>query len=501
MAMERELMKGLLGYKPMSQQELFHRSTKPIRVLIGGNGSGKTYSGCAETCWQAMTGSRKGQLPVHIWALRQSFPKLLEEDPIFVRCWFGDEHAEAFIPKGMRWKLVGNPRSIMRLTNGSTISLRTWGQGWKRIQGQMPDMIHVDEECDDEFFRELRVRMFRKSRGQIIVTVTDTVAEPWLVSLLEEAERGSPHVDAFRIDTRDNVHIDQNQVAAFSEDMDELERAVRLGGSLRTFTGRVYKCWTDANWRERSELPMDGTDYVFIDPGIANPCAALWVRVTRPERREIKPGVYGDFSDLWLFGEYYQRGESDVKRHVTAIWEKNMELGSRPIKYYIDPWAGNKRIEAVNSNKTVMDVWTQAGLMVAPASSKPEVFRLARFRETEKWINLNERTRGNIYAIRGMVHLNRELYKYVVSGLVDPSTRASVHKKEEFRGANHLLWGAESACVMKPPYVQRATALANTLTGLDYASNLAWDRISSGKTERLIVPGELGAQVERRRPG
>lgn len=460
--------------------------------------SGKTFSGVAEICYQAMDGCRKGVLPVHIWSLRQNFPKLIDVDPIFVRAWLGDEVAKPFVPSGMQKGVAGNPKSIMRLTNGSTISIRSWSQGWKSVQGEMPDMIHVDEECDDEMFRELKVRMFRKSRGQIVVTVTDTVAEPWLLSLLEEAERGSPNVDAFRIDTRDNIYIDQEQVAAFSADMDDIEKAVRLGGGLRMASGRVYKCWSDDNWRDPEELPLDGSDYCLVDPGIASPCAVLWVRVTRPERRMVRPGIYEDQSDMWLFAEHYQRGESDIKKHVMAIWQKNQELGSRPLKYLIDPWSGHQRIASVNSTRTVIDVWTQAGIPVVAASSRREMYRLERFREMERWVKKADTTRGNMYAVRGMVNFNRELFKYVVSGLVDPNTRASSQRKELFRGDNHLIWGAESAAVMRLPYVSRATALSIKLSGLDHAANLAWHRISTG--ERLFTSSELGAQVERTKP-
>ena len=503
MSIEEELSRGLLSYRPMSVQESFHRCDKKVKILIGGNGSGKTIAGCAEGAWELLHGRRKGQLPSHGWIIRQTFPKNRYTDPIFTRYWHGDEVFGPFVPEQMQKKLSGNPKSVMELTNGSTATMRTWAQGWKSIQGEMPDWIHVDEECDTDFMNELMVRMYRKPHGQIFVTVTDTVAEPWLLDLLEQSSRGSKHVEAFRADTRDNIHLDQEQVAAFSEGMDEVEQSVRLGGGLRLAAGKVYKCWSEGNWRDAGEVPLDGTDYVYIDPGVANPCAVLWVRVMKPELREIRPGVKDWQSDMWLLGEYYKRGESDVSKHVRGILEKSAELRSRPAGYYIDRWSANQRLAAVGSStKTVLEVWRAAGLLVQPCSTSREMWKYERFRETERWIKLDDASRGNIYAVRPMPNFNRELFKYVVTGLVENATKTNASRRERFRGDNHLIFGMECAAVMRPRYVSDKSAERAVMTQSQVMSRLAWERIGNRpENGRLWTTGELGVLVRRKEGG
>ena len=455
--------------------------------------SGKSVAGCWEGTIESLYGYRKGSLPTHGWVCREHFAKNPYTDPIFSRYWFGDEKFAPFIPRELQRKLSGNPKSVMELTNGSTITLRTWKQGWRSLQGEMPDWIQVDDQCDDEFFRELRRRMFRKANGWIIVTATDTAAQSWMGELRDEAERGNPDVQWFTVDTEQNIHADQTQIAVMSADMDELDREVYIRGGLKRVKGAVYRCWSDANWRDESELPDDGTDWVMIDPGIEH-CAALWIRVTRPERRQSGIGLWSMMSDLWLVAEHYLRGEPDISRHVREIWGINREIRSRPAGYFIDAHQANKRkVSAGGRVYTELEIWKQAGLPVRPSiTGKQETMRYRRFRATENYVRHDRQFHPNLYAVRTLKHLRRELTDYCVYGLIAPKgSEESITRKLEFRGPNHLIWGMETGVTMHLRYIPEQTAETSRLTPDELIGHMAWARIGTGK--QLFTSGEISS--------
>lgn len=492
---DEELANGILSFEPHKKQEGFCRSQARIVVALGGNGSGKTETLCRLAGWELLQGKRAGRLPVHGWCVRPSYSDDISTDPIFAKLWFGDGDNLPIIPPHFQEKLTGNPKKVMHTTLGSTLSIRTWSQGFQRQQGHSPDFVLIDEECDDVFFTELCVRMFRRAKGWIGAAITDTTAPHWALELEERFNRGDPNVYVCRMRTNDNPYISKEQVAVFSEGMDDIEKSIRLEGGLVLAGGAVYKCWSDKNWRDRSDLPLDGTDYVFIDPGISNPCAVLWVRVMKPEMRKTSSGADKLISDIWLIGEYYRRGVSDIAQHVAEIRAMNQALCSRPVKYYIDPWTGAAHVHKVGEPQVVMDVWRRAGIPVVPASSKRDMYRLERFRETEKHIKHSEIDYPNLYALRDMKYFRRELVKYVVSGLVTPRIKSSRQRSEEFSGDNHLIFGMECAVVMKPRYISEYTAETAVMTQGQILGRLAWERMDQENVP-LFTSGDLGVMLE-----
>lgn len=456
----QEELRGLLTYRPLpGAQTDFHRSQASIRCLMGGTAAGKTLPATWDLALEMLTGRRCGRLPLHAWVIRPSFPSDTHTDPIYRRIWYGDEKFASFIPRSFQINPLKNRGRLMRLTNGGSIEIRTWGQRAALQQGYEPDIILIDDACSQELFQELHARLLRRPNGQMICAFVDIAEKPWVSNLIAQAERDVPGVAVFTVDTRDNPFVDKQQLDLVIGGLSPLDVEVRIKGRSRQITGRVYREWTEENWRDEEELPEVGTDHVIIDIGGASPCAALWVRRVRPELRMVN-GQAVLVSDFWLHREYYKSEEFNIENHMAGIIETN--AGLRPASWWIDPWSSGERVPGLNGNgagATLLDLWRTAarkyGINIWPIPANRRLRRVERFLETRGCVNLSDLSKPNLYALRGMVRLRDEVQNYMCNGLVGARKSPSC---EQFTGPNHLLFGMESAVVLDVRYVPGKTA-------------------------------------------
>jgi len=434
-----------------------------------------------------LNGGRSKHLPVKAWVIRPSFADEPRDDPVYTRLWFGDEKFAPFIPEWMQEKLVSRGR-VMRLSNGSTVTMKTWGQGWKLAQGYEVDLIMIDEECDDALFRELRIRCLRKANSQMIISLTGTSGYSWVQNLLDESMRGTGVVEVFQLSTEDNVHLDSVQREAMLADLDDAERSVRVQGGTLQKSAQVYRAWGEGNWREDHELPADGTDYVVVDHGMDQPTAALWIRVTKPEAREVN-GQMVLMSDYWLHREYYRKGVSNIRVHVSGEDGKGGILGVngslRPVAYYIDPWSALHKVptlgQSAATHQTVLELWRQAGLPVHEMRCDRTGWRVNRFLQTEPCVDLTNVAYPNIYALRSLTHFGQELRLYVWKRLMNLTQgRLQDSHAKDMRGPNHLIFCMEMALVMGNAvgYMPEATAAREYTPLGEKLSKRMWEGIS-----------------------
>ena len=506
--MASEDRRGFLDYWPMDgEQTAFHKSQARIRVLLGGGGSGKSRALMWEASLEMLTGRRKGSLPVHGWAFRQAYTDNPYIDPIFEALWYGNEQFAPFIPRNLQLKLTGRKR-VMPVKNGSTMTYRTWAQRWQAQMGQDPDFIMLDEESPGEIFRECRIRMLRKKSGFICVACTPLSDKPWITALLEEAEKKNGTVEVFYLDTEENIYLDAKQRDAMLDDLDELEREVRVKGKPRTLKGRVYQAWSPDNWRDQWELPKDRTDYCIIDLGIDNPTAALLVGITKPREVEVD-GVKLELSDLWLHREFYRRGVTDITELVEGIVE--VASGLIVAAWYLDPYSASQSVVSHRPDPgllTVFDHWKEAGKkwgmvpQLMPRNQRDRV--VTRFRLTDPWVNLNgswnlpqpqaehhdPKTVGDIFAIRGMRHLQREIGTYRIHGLMFSFDNVpETPQKRPFRGHNHLIYGMEMAVVMGLKYIPEVTADREEMSSGQKLSRDAWNAMGQFTPHGSVAQG------------
>lgn len=201
----RRAERRLTEYQPYPKQKRFHNlgATQKVRALFGGNQTGKSITGGAETAMHLC-----GRYPD--WWEGHRFDR-----PI--RCWGAGETGEAtrdnvqtkllgpperdgewgtgFIPKAalVGWnRALGTPNlldsvSVQHVSGGmSTLWFKRYEQGRAKWQGPTLDLLWLDEEPSWDIFSEGLTRTNAVPDARIILTFTAlqglTEVVKWLLS-------------------------------------------------------------------------------------------------------------------------------------------------------------------------------------------------------------------------------------------------------------------------------------------------------------------------------
>ena len=427
MSVIRQCWGGLPGYGPLDGQRPIHKTRARIIIVKGGNGSGKSEAVCADLAYQLQEVGRMGFLPVRAWVFRPKFADLKEEDPIYEKLWFGHTDHRGFhspyIAPAMQDGQLQERGRVMRVRNGSTATMWSYNQSPQAAAGQTPNIIVADEELPHAMFKELNARLIRGSGTYLIMGATLVGGEPYIDELEQRAAAGDPDIAVFKLLTHANSYLDNDQVEFAERMMPEHERIVRIYGGSRGQYARVYH-YSQENRRTRPELPDEGTDYVFIDPGISSYTAALWVRAV-PNGREAKDGR--PECDLWCHREYYKRGMYHLPTLCQEIMETNDTLN--PAEWFMDPYYSVKRqhtsrpdMESLTYHQMFNDEMAKWGVKVTLGPRTREMRRGIRAMKTRRWIDIADRGRPNIYVVSDLRYLLTELNGYQVEGF-DQSKR------------------------------------------------------------------------------
>jgi phage terminase large subunit-like protein len=175
-------------YKPNPKQKLFHDLNCHIPVFIAGNGSGKTYGGCADFV-AAMKGCHwvKGKYPKPPLDGR-----ICAEKPALT----GEGDASnAIIPllkRLLRYDLAdGYPKKggtslevVWKLKNGSSFDILTYDQDDDKFESVSKDVIWFDEPPRKSIFIASTARMRKGTGGILMFTMTPLLQAAWMYDML-----------------------------------------------------------------------------------------------------------------------------------------------------------------------------------------------------------------------------------------------------------------------------------------------------------------------------
>lgn len=266
-------------------------------VLVGGNGTGKTW---VSAIW------------LHIMALGGDHPDVVG---FFMRngldlasipkgpglMWVGSEtfgaareqvrrHLLALAPEGTRtrsWDV--DQQGEMILPNGGRIVSKAYKQfvqspqTWEgaQIRGAAFDEEPVNEACMAAAFARTRSLAHESTglpRWFWLLTYTGLRGKNWLYK--RHIERPDPRVPVRWIHGADNPHLDQAQQAAILASFPAWQRGARERGEFTSPVGRRLPAFSHAvhvlQRDQMPELPGSWVRYVGVDPGSRHP-HALWV--------------------------------------------------------------------------------------------------------------------------------------------------------------------------------------------------------------------------------
>jgi phage terminase large subunit-like protein len=343
----------LLGYNDPDlkhrlhrKQIIFHEAMTKVKALIAGNRSGKTVGCIVDDIIQAVDRGllpawlkpfKKWEPPFHVWIGAPKFSK--HEDTIIPLL-------RRFLPKQMLFEgsfeksYRRQPTPILRLTNGSTFTFKTYDQDLDAWAGAAVNRIHWDEEPNGEDGKALRgeaqARLVSTDGDEIIGMTPLLGLGTWVYDEIWE-RRHEPGITVVQMSIGDNPWNTKKAIEEFLAGRTDEERRAREKGEFVHFGGLFYDEFSDDLhvWpTEAKPEHVKGQDVVVgIDPGL--------------RRTGITWTAFDNDNAALTFDEYYP-SESVVPEICAEIRQRNEYWGCEDPLYIIDPSARNR--SAINAD-------------------------------------------------------------------------------------------------------------------------------------------------------
>ena len=328
---------ALAFYRPNTKgQTPFHASDARIRILLGGNRSGKTTAGSCEAISHAL-GYR---------------PWLSERDPHYrvklasgrnipipnVGTVLGESYKisvdrvlwptlEEWLPDDTIKSAVKNQQGVVDTVvfkNRSKIRFMTYNQDPKEFEGFKSHWAWYDEPPKQSIFTA-NERSLVDYGGRSWFTLTP-IRQPWIWSELVDKEGVDKRIEVFRMAIWDNAvstggHLEDRFIKEFLDSLPPEERKAREFGEFLHLQGRVFPDWLPKlpYWTPFFPPKREWVRVMAIDPHPRKPVACVWAAIS-PETNIWY--VYRELFDSTL------RTIKDVSRRIREL-ERGEEIAFR----------------------------------------------------------------------------------------------------------------------------------------------------------------------------
>lgn len=415
-----------IGIKRVYDLQIEHKDHIYITGGCAVHNSGKTEASAVEVVRFALGKHphRKIEVPNVGWAVSPDANVSREVMEVKIRKYLN--HADI-----KRWR---ERERIMELTNGSQIFFKSADSGVAKFTGRSIKYAAIDEDCPEEIYREILWRCFDQ-QGDIWGTITPLYSS-WMYNSIYRNQYKDPEIEVIFgsiFDNADNLNIKEIERIRNSHSVDELD--ARLYGKFLKFAGLVYKEFDDnLHLIPSFKIPDEWVKLRFIDHGLHDPCACLWVAVS-PE------------NEYHCYREYYKTDRT-IADNCLAI--KNLSGNERYFCSYIDP-ATNKR----SAQEKTTDYRTYVASGINP---------LRTWRKVEQQTKINAViTRLNnrkLFIHRGLNNLLDEIKSWGRDKTGEPE-----------RGGDHLLDCLGACCVENLQYSGLRQSLGGLITEIPTNSN------------------------------
>jgi hypothetical protein len=286
------------AYEAMPNQRLFHESQKYIRLLTGGNQSGKSKANAQEIAWwftHTHPYRKIPDRPVEIWVISTEYYTI--KSGIY-------RHLINLIPG---WEILAKgPKvqghdlhSYIKGKNGDLINFMSTKGGEDsrtKFQAAEVDLAAIDEEIEYYVWDELQARMITTG-GCFTITATLVESYDWIVDLEKRGETGDKEIFLARLNTKENIYANQDQINRLEERWDEDTKRVRFYGHSARASGLVYKGFGKHNIVEPFDIPSHWPRWNILDPGY-RVFALLWGTVNPEGQKIAYREAYLKFAEL-----------------------------------------------------------------------------------------------------------------------------------------------------------------------------------------------------------
>lgn len=325
---EKAISPDINKYKPHEKQLIFHQGPQKGKLFIGGNRSGKTVGGGAESTMRLMKKHKYrpelNQIPGIIRG------RIVTTDLV-------EGLHNIVLPEMARWippsELINGSwedsydKALRKLTlaNGSWVEFMTYEQDTVKFAGTSRHFIWFDEEPPKPIWDECRARLI-DTGGEWYITMTPVEGLTWTFeTIYEPGISGKLDYLIIPIDMDENPHLDTAEIDVFFQGMSDDDVKARKHGQYIPKGGFVYaSILTDDNFIDPVVPPIEGwMHFAGMDHGFTNPTCWLWGAVDKEGR-------------LVIYHEYYASGLL-VNQHAKTVLETNKKLNRIPSYYVGDP--------------------------------------------------------------------------------------------------------------------------------------------------------------------
>ena len=400
------------------KQVAFHKCKKRCRFVFGGNRSGKTECGAAETVYLARgihpyRENRKRSQREHFqcehsqcedvfgWvvSVSQQVQRDVAQKKILAYL-----HPSYIADITMLSGKKDNPQSgvidqifVKNAFGGiSVIGFKSCDQSREKFQGASLDFVWFDEEPPKDIYDECRMRLLDKC-GELFCTMTPLKGLTYIYDEIYLNSLNNPEVWHIFMEWADNPFLNKKEVALLESSMpgDMLES--RKYGRFYKAQGLVYSEFEE-NFHVIQPFDIDPSwqDNISIDPGLNNPLSCHFYAV--------------DFDgNIYVAAEHYEAGK-DIDYHANRISALADKIGWKRdnkgrLNALIDSAANQKTL---SGSRSVAELFCERGIMVNTNVNKDIFGGIARV----KSYLLKDGIAPKLFIFKNCVNLIREMKSY-----------------------------------------------------------------------------------------
>ncbi len=397
------LSKYNTGEKVHLKQLEFHKCPKRNRWVFGGNRSGKTECGAAETVYMArgIHPYRQNRKDVFGWVV--SLSTQVQRDVAQAKVlnylnpyWIEDVTMLSGKKDSLKYGIIDQIRVKNVFGGTSVIGFKSCDQGREKFQGSSLDFVWFDEEPPKDVYDECRMRVLDKA-GDIFGTMTPLKGLTYIYDEIFLNSGNSKEVWYEFMEWADNPFLKKEEFEALTLSLSQDQIESRRYGHFKSNTGLVYPEFDEnVHVIEPFDIPCEWQDLISIDPGLNNPLSAHWYAV--------------DYDgNVYVVAEHFEAGR-DVVYHADAIKKISDRLnwkrgeGGR-ILAIIDSAANQKTLAL---NKSVTELFFEQGINANPKVNKDLFSGIERVKQ---YLN-HDPVKPKLYIFKNCVNLIREFKSY-----------------------------------------------------------------------------------------
>jgi len=355
---QRRKQEGMLyRFAPNDSQIPILNSLKAVKLVIGGNRSGKSHCSAYETACH-ITGvypdwweGYRFHEPIDCGIVSVDTDQMIKGAQQKMMGW-PDEFGTGFIPKDLIIfdELKERPQtngclqrvSVRHASGGnSRVFFMTFEQKLKSFMGFMWRHCWFDEEPPFKYFDEVRFRMMDKG-GRILLSFYPPDGQTELLTFLDEMMDKTPeYIDQFSLQWSDNPTLDPETVEMMEKTTPDWLKESRKYGRPGVGEGRVIPFSRDVYTCEPFEIEPHWPQIAAIDVGYDHGTGAVCLALDNQS------------NTIYAFREYFSK-ETLPAVHASALrkWGKVPFIADAPM---------NRR---ESNGKSLYDVYQEEGLEI-----------------------------------------------------------------------------------------------------------------------------------------